>query len=321
MGKHEREEIEKAEKIIVKILNNQYLDKSDTQNHWYYHALEISKEIKKDFPNVKKAIHLGNRYDNTGDILLLNFDNSKYFIELKMSDTKFGVGTKANISQDALTENNLFIGKVKSWSEFRNENQHDKWVNNYLNTFHKYPNYINELSNTTKIKEEKARYLRKLKTEGNLLAKNILNKIHELDKQEKIKYLRYLSTQQQNEEMVKRFFILIILGVHKKNELKSLIENENFFYEIQNFYIYYANRDKNNIIVRLENTGERIKKIINKFSKFKIIFPQNKTHCKLVGIRDNNYIPLLQIVLHWKNIAQGIKTPCLNIFDLTHSII
>jgi len=55
-------------------------------------------------------------------------------------------------------------------------------------------------------------------------------------------------------------------------------------------------------------------KILN---DFKIIFPDNKTHCKIVGIGGNSVEPLLQIVFHWKNIAQGIKTPCLNIFDLT----
>jgi len=52
-------------------------------------------------------------------------------------------------------------------------------------------------------------------------------------------------------------------------------------------------------------------------SDFKIIFPKGLTHCKIIGIKGEVSRPLLQIVFHWKNIAQGIKTPCLNIFDLT----
>lgn len=106
MGKHEREQIEKAEKIIVKILNSQELTSSDRNNYWIEHAFAIAKKIQEDFPDIKKARHLGNRYDNTGDILILS-NKKEIFIETKMSDTKTGIGTKANISQDALTENFL----------------------------------------------------------------------------------------------------------------------------------------------------------------------------------------------------------------------
>lgn len=51
--------------------------------------------------------------------------------------------------------------------------------------------------------------------------------------------------------MIKRFFILITLGIHKKEELQALIKKDNFF----------------------------------EFSGFKIIFPSGTTHCKLVGIK------------------------------------
>ena len=316
MGKHERQLIEEAEKIIVKILNSQKLTASDKKNHWFKHAFSITKRIKKDFPNISSVRHLGNRYDNTGDILIASRKN-KYFIETKMSDTRLGVGTKANIGQDALTENHLFAGQVKGWSQFRQDKNHDKWVNDYLNRFTRYPGNILKITNSVLQKEEKARYLRKLKVKGDKKAESILNDIHERDKIEKLEYLTYLSNQDQRREMIKRFFILIILGIHRKEELENLIRKEDFFREIQNLYVYYSNFYKGKIVIRQEDVGERIKKILEKYSDFKIVFPARSTHCKIVGIKGKVSEPLLQIVFLWKNIAQGIKTPCLNIFDLT----
>jgi len=316
MGKHERQSIEEAEKIVVKILKKQNLNFSDKKNHWFAHAIAIAKRIVKDFPNIASASHLGNRYDNTGDILILSKGN-EFFIETKMSDTKTGVGTKANISQDALTENHLFEGQPKSWSEFRQMKKHEKWVNDYLDQFAAYPNNILNITDSILMKEEKARYLRKLKKKGNQEAVNILNSIHERDKKEKIEYLTYLSSQKQNKEMVKRFLILIILGIHKKEELKKLIHKDNFFEEIKNLIVYYSNLDEGKILVRKENVGERIEKIVGRYSEYKVVFPEGLTHCKLVGMKGKTLESLLQIVFHWKNIAQGIKTPCLNIFDLT----
>ena len=159
--------------------------------------------------------------------------------------------------------------------------------------------------------------LRTLKQRGNREAKNILKEIQERDRKEKIEYLIYLEKQKQRKEMIKRFFILIILGIHRKDELKELIKKSNFFQEIQNLLIYYGNLYNSKIIVRKEDVGERIKKILKKYSNFKIIFPKWLTHCKIVGVKGKVSSPLLQIVFHWKNIAQGIKTPCINIFDIT----
>ena len=315
MGKHERQSIEEAEKIIVKILNSQNLNDFDRKNHWFSHASSIAERIKKDFINITSARHLGNRYDNTGDILIISKKN-KFFIETKMSDTKSGIGTKANISQDALMEYHLFMGKVKSWSRFRQEKNHDKWVNDFLNQFTNYPQNILKITDSTLQKEEKARYLRKLANK-NKKARDVLNNIHGKDKKEKIKYLVYLNNKRQQKKMVKRFFILIILGIHRKEELENLIKKDNFFQEIQNLFVYYGNASKGRIISRREDVGERIKKILEKYSDFKIIFPKGLTHCKIIGIKGEVSKPLLQIVFHWKNIAQGIKTPCLNIFDLT----
>lgn len=315
MGKHERQSIEEAEKIIVKTLNFRGLNTNDKKNYWFNHAFSIAQTIKKDFKNITSSQHLGNRYDDTGDILITRGKN-KYFIEVKMSDSKLGIGTKANISQDALTENHLFIGKIKSWSQFRQEKRHEKWIVNYLNQFTNYPQYIRRISNPITQKEEKARHLRDLKTK-NKKAENILKDIHERDKKEKMEYLTYLSRQSQNNGTIRRFFILIMLGIHRKEELENLMKKDDLFKEVQGLFVYYANSYKGKILVRQENVGEKIKKIIKKYDSFKIVFPIGSTHCKIIGAKDGPSQPLLQIVLLWKNIAQGIKTPCLNIFDLT----
>jgi len=316
MGKYERQQIEGAEKIIVKILNSHKFNDFDKKNHWFKHSAVIAKKLQKDFPDIKEARHLGNRYDNTGDMLIIS-KGKEFFIEIKMSDTKAGIGTKANISQDALTENYLFVGKIKSWSKFRQDKRHEKWVDDYLNHFTRYPKRILEITNFTSRKEEKARCLRELAKKGNKKAKSILNDIQKKDREEKIEYLIYLSNQKQQKKMIERFFILIILGIHRKEELENLIKKDNFFQEIQDLFVYYSNVSKGKIIVRKENVGERIKKILKEYSNFKIIFPEGLTHCKIIGIKGKSSKPLLQVVFHWKNIAQGIKTPCLNIFDLT----
>ena len=164
-------------------------------------------------------------------------------------------------------------------------------------------------------REAKARYLRGLKR--NKKSKDILENIHDRDRKEKLAYLRYLGVQRQDGEMIKRFFVLIILGIHTKEALADLIRKKNFFKEVQNLFIYYANCRDGKVIIKKEDAGKKIDRAISKYSKFKIIFPKRLTHCKIAGAKGGKSEPLLQIVLHWKNIAQGIKTPCLNIFDLT----
>jgi len=312
MGKHEHDIIEEAEKIIVKILNGHKITPKDKNNPWYCHALSIAMQISADYPNFKSAKHLGNRYDNTGDILL-KLPSDELYLEIKMSDTKSGIGTKANISQDALTENKLFIGDVISWSSFRKAKNHELWVSKYLNLFNKYPKKIINISNGKAQIEEKARYLRDRK----IKIKNILKKISEEDRKEKLEYLNYLCQQKQNSEMIKRFYILLMLGIHKKEFIADLINKEGFFDEVKNLLIYYGNRSKGDIMVRKEDVGENIGKFLKSSSVFKIVFPVSVTHCKIIKInQDKKKEELLQVVFHWKNIAQGIKTPCLNIFDL-----
>lgn len=317
MGKHERKSIKEAEKIIVKILNSKNLNDLDKKNHWFNHAVVIVEKIMNDFKKIVSAEHLGDSYDTVGDIKLTTLGRKEIFIETKMSDTKSGIGTKANISQNALTENLLFHDNVKSWNEFREEKNHEKWVMKHLDEFSKYPARVKNIGNSPEQKENKARFLRDLAKKGNKKARGILNEIREKDRKEKFDYLDYLKTQKQNPKMIKRFLVLIMLGIHTKKPINNLIKRKNFFSEIKDLYIYYSNSYKGKVNVKRENAEERIRDLLGRYEDFRITFPKGLTHCKIVGIKDKKERPLLQIVLHWKNIAQGIKTPCLNIFDLT----
>lgn len=315
MGKHEREQIEEAEKIVVKILNNKKLSKSDLKNHWLKHAHAIADKIKSDFSNINAAKHLGNDYSTIGDISFLS-NGHEVIIEIKMSDKSSGLGTKANISQNALTENKLFEGNVISWSEYRDRKGHDLWVGEYLDKFKKYPAKISNIKNVQNNKEEKARHLRSLKSKNKTAAK-ILNDIQKKDREEKEEYLLYLSKQKQVPENIRRFLSLIVLGIHKKEEMSALINSDAFIERAQKLILYYGNLSGDKINVTTQDVSSSLKKILSKFQYFKINFSPNVTNCKLVGVdKKENTTPLLQIVLLWKNIAQGIKTPCLNIFDL-----
>jgi len=315
MGKHERQQVEEAEKIIVKILNNEKPPKGDSENHWFKHACAIAERIKKDFSGITFARHLGNDYTTIGDISFFS-NGRETTIEVKMSDTKTGLGTKANISQNALTDNKLFEVGVDSWSEYRNKKQHDLWVMKYLDGFKQYPSKIVATDNFQKNKGEKARYLRKIKRKNKTAAK-ILDNIQKKDREEKEGYLLYLSKQKQVPENVRRFLSLIVLGIHKKEEMAALINSDKFIEKAQQLTLYYGNLSGSKIIVSTQDVGSSLKKILSRFKCFKINFFSNITHCKLVGVDNKkNTTPLLQIVLHWKNIAQGIATPCLNIFDL-----
>ena len=320
MGKHERELIKRAELIIVKILNNEKLSKSDFKNHWFKHACATAEAMKADFFGISSAKHLGDNYATIGDISFTS-KGHEMIVEIKMSDTEFSLGTKANISQNALTDNKLFEGDVYSWSEYRDKKHHDLWIMKFLDKFKNYPTIVSDIENIQNNKEEKARYLIKFKKKDRS-AKKILDDIHDRDRKEKEEYLLYLSKQKQIPGRIRRFLGLIMLGIHRREEMSALIKSDRFIDEAKRLIIYYGNLSDNKIIVGKQNVGNTFKRILNRFVHFEINFIPGITHCKLMGVeKSGNKVPLLQIVIHWKNISQGIKTPCLNIFDLYSSIV
>ena len=86
----------------------------------------------KDNYEFKSAVHIGNTYGTSiGDIKLVgDFD---LYIELKF--LKRGTGTRANISQDALTANDIFSHDTFSWSQFREQNKFSEHVFGLLKNY------------------------------------------------------------------------------------------------------------------------------------------------------------------------------------------
>lgn len=332
MGRHERQEIENAEKIVVKLLNNQELDPKDSKNKWFEHAQVISIKILKDFGTIKEARHIGNIYNTSeiGDIKIIKEETSNWrYIELKMSENPKSKGTLANISQDALSNAKLFgNGIINPWSKFRAIKKYSTKIQILLNQYSNYPAECNRGTIVEQI-ENKARHLRDLfkkvtKIRGNIANKvcnykshhnikeiaTILCKISNFAKMDKIEYLVYLSKFEQDEENIKKFTIAMLIGYHTQLQLNYILglPYQNITNLISHYSVYYTNQSESKIVASSDDLVEEAKKIIN--SQVGILIPNNQTN---LLITMNGRI-ILRVVLNWKNVFQGIKTPCLNIF-------
>ena len=189
MGKHERLEIENAEKVVVDLLNGNSISEDIKQNKWLKHAYRIKEEIESDFKEIKQAEHIGNIYGSyeIGDIKLLVEEMPDWmYIELKMSESKRGKGTLANISQNALTTSNLFKSKnILSWSEFRENNSFSTDVLNKIDEYKDYPSSLHKSSNNVQI-INKGAFLKKLFTEETKKKGNIANIVSKYTRHSKI---------------------------------------------------------------------------------------------------------------------------------------
>lgn len=328
MGKHERQEIENAERIVVDILNNKDLSTAQKNNKWYNHSLEMERAIRRDFGEIKQAEHIGNTYGagEIGDIKILITDWK--YIELKMSESKKGKGTLANISQNALTLLNLFEDKnMMSWSQYREYQGFPSKVLAILNLYKEYPSKTSRVSLNRQI-IKKGAFLKKkfvdstgLKNVTNVVCDytkspdisqeaSIICRIIQLARKDKIDYLNYLKKRVQNSENIKKFIIAMLLGYHTQAQIERIL-NLNYtaiFTILDTYYVYYTNESDGNIITSKDNLGKEIQNIIK--SDVEIIFSDNQTNCIIQANGKNE----LRIVFHWKNKFQGIETPCLNIF-------
>jgi len=147
LGKHERQEVENAEKTVVNYLNNKKISEVQKKNKWINHCTNLVATIKKDFDSVEKAKHIGNIYGKgeIGDIKILPEGNPDWiYIELKMSESPLSKGTLANISQNALTNSNLFLdNNLLSWSNFRKKKRFTQKIISELNKYRNYPLGLN----------------------------------------------------------------------------------------------------------------------------------------------------------------------------------
>jgi hypothetical protein len=324
MGKHEREKVENQEKYLVAILNNNISEINYFKSFLTQKEISVNNNLSKEIINfinndynlkINKTIHIGNTYGQSlGDIKLILSDERIIYIELKYLNS--GSGTRANISQNALTDYKIFPNS-KSWSIFREEENHDSWVLKKLSE--KINTNLFSCNSPRPLICKMAKKIKQLAENGDNEASKIIQFIKDNDAKEKKKYIQYLSNQNLNKNNLRKFVTLILTGNHTKECFK---EYENTPFDKisipDNYKVIYAYHNKK---VYIENIELIINKIKNIEYDIKIYFPKNsageidQTNIILYIENNSEKINLLRIVFHWKNKFQGIETPCLNIFD------
>jgi hypothetical protein len=305
MGKHEREEITQLEISVVQMLNGGRVMLEQT-NKWYSHILPLVIYIKKRFENYKKAEYVGDEYGKTrGDIKLILDNNEEVFIELKSSETSKSRGTLANIAQNSLTDYGLFGGRgILSWSEFRKKSDFQLRVNILLDQYH----YSDILSY-----DDKARYIRQRTLKGDGQARAIKSEIMEMATEDKQDYIAYLRRFKLNQEKLRKFVYCMVSGIHTNKEILSFINDQGA--EIPPLVTLYSNVVKGEVMVS-ESKGVSWEKMIG----FDFVFPKKGEIYSYIVVKNSNLEvdkKILGLILHWKNIFQGIKTPCINVFLAT----
>ena len=272
-----REEIEIFEKEIVDNLN-----KTLCSNKKEVQAISSLIEHTFDF---SKAEHNGNSYKEPGDITLYQNNGEKIFLELKKIQN--GRGTLANITQDAFTKYKVFNGI--SWSNFRkNTGFQDKILTIILS-------YDPTFEFTTQAEFQKK--VRLIKDNPNFLL--FRKQIEELARQDKIDYLNYLQTLPLNIDFLQIFTRNMFNGTHTiGNYSFDILEKDDSIL----YTCYYLTKTD---FCYIENEVNNIENLDIKFLKDTTGF-----------LITTNNKPLIRVAFHWKNIFQGIATPCLNIFDV-----
>ncbi len=315
MGKHERSEIELMEKSVAQRLNKKKALISPGDK-WYEHMEAFVDFIKRKYPRIAEAHHVGNEYGTEmGDIKLIMEDRAAHYLELKSSETPFGRGTLANISQDSVTEYELLIppsgSKILSWSAFRELHGLRPAIQAVLNRYRIAPSLRFE---------DKARFIRDEANAGNPHAKEVIAIITDLANADKKNYINYLKDYAPNEENIIKFVFCLLNGIHTMPEIKKIIgsvSTSDLKDRYEELTTLYANVQGGNVVITERKS--KIKAMLGEHHRFSILFPEEYSES------NNNYIVcynkvtggekrLLSFVFHWKNVCQGIQTPCINVF-------
>jgi hypothetical protein len=315
MGKHERQEIEEMEKSVANCLNGHSPSILETHK-WYAHMSAFVNHIKEICAQFKKAEHIGNEYGKeVGDIKLVMKDDTRRYFELKASESASGKGTLANITQNAITEYGLLLipenQSILSWAQFRKRGNFSTIIQGLLNSYEA-PGQLDF--------NKKAELIKEKATAGDKDAISIKAKIIAYANRDKKDYINYVRSFKPHKENIIKFVFCLLNGIHTKNEIKAVMAS-NSLEEIEQkadvLTTLYSNQRGGTIIVS-ESTN-RMDTLIEDFERFSFSFPETadqvvSTH--IVGFekssgREQQFIKLQ---LNWKNIFQGIKTPCINVF-------
>ena len=270
MGKYEHDVSDQFESDLVNYLNHSYQNYSSD-------VISAGNHVKENI-DYSEAHWIGtNTLKARGDIQL---DDDK-FLEVKYVSN--GNGTRANISQNAITDYSLV--DCISWSEFREQNNWKEFVIEKFSQVEFAPNFT-----TDKSIYDFARTIRSYH-------KSIQQEIMEADRQLKIEYIDVIRSSEQNHDNCKKFYLNLVSGNSSKYKYDESIEQP-----CENYYFLKMVKNGQPSIIK-PNVPD---------SKFHLTFENDKTYFNLCSGNQK----LLRIALHWKNKFQGIQTPCLNIFDV-----
>ena len=329
MSRDNRTTIEEAEIIVVNLINQEEIGDDQRENEWIEHCYAITNKISNTYNNIEEAEHIGNTYNNNeiGDIKIRLKDSVEWiYIELKMSKSRSGRGTAANISQDALTNSNLFEGNdIRSWSDFREENDFKARIKSELNRYNNYPELCTGI--VKQGEHLKIRFQQLINTTLDVSGivsdyiddpnvgeiAGIIKEIVSLAKNDKLDYIQYLRNLNQNSESIKKFTIAILIGYHTIGQLNYILSIPYLeIYDLfENYYVYYTNIRDDDVIATREELGSMVRNMISE--DLIIHFSNDQTNCI---IQTSDGTDILRISFHWKNHFQGILNPCLNIFKI-----
>jgi hypothetical protein len=325
MGKHEREEVETAERDVCARING---SESDANQELVEEAEALAKRLTKDF-ETNRCEHVGNEYGEAlGDLVLHTGDGRKY-VEVKFLSS--GTGTRANMGQDSLTDYGLFEDDPLPWSEFRQESGFNKWRRERLNKFD-YPEEVESVSGDKTRLYMKAKHLKNVLGVGRrntidviheVLSRNpsqeekraaqIVKDVYERANEGKTEYINYLMDFEQNENAIKKLTLLIPCGAHSGTEIEerwSLDLSEIIDIVDEEYHVYYVY--KGSCSVEHEDHHKELRRIANGDVSLTSKEGQNSV---FVSLNDGKRRSVLRMTYHWKNKFQGIQTPCINVFD------
>jgi len=246
----------------------------------------LKREIIEKFPGVNRLEFIGTRHQEPGDIKVFKDNGVLGFAEIKTS-LKTKSGTLAN------------KGCASISNIFNNLEPYHTFVKNTMYSGKNYWQKVRELLKVNPLKNKPDEELyTKAREERDKKNSNALLTINALDKENKRKYINLMKEKYEKGEYNKEALFSLVSDLLKGINTKA---QEKFRSNIIKTFLV----NTNNGFVMLQSDKVKISK-----ENLGMSFLPEITSFFVT----NNGEKILRFTLHWKNIAQGIKTPCFNIF-------
>lgn len=250
------------------------LNGEDTNTYIQRIALAIQTKINKPYV---KAVWVGSEeYNSKGDVHLYQEDGTIIPIELKFSK-KEGSGTKANTTTEIVKD--YLSEEVQSYPEFDEQFRKERY------------NYLGNIVGLELSKKQYETALRKFRESK----RSVLTEIENNARRSAEAYASYLADKMNNNLNETTSFAVEILKGNNTRK-KSKLNEELVYCVIKNF-----NKENQSVsFYDLNNTESTICSVVATRKTVRLLNQFGKD--------------VLRLSVHWKNICQGGKTPCFNIF-------